>query len=104
MLLISLIMPRKLEINEEKCNFCPVLLNYVFRHIFLRLQLTYDRHKRKRSYIHYLTDLYPSAYAPIPITHRTYSRTKLVCENTECSRDVTLWRLPNRRDAICFCM
>ena len=71
MLLISLIMPRKLEINEEKCNFCPVLLNYVFRHIFLRLQLTYDRHKRKRSYIHYLTDLYPSAYAPIPITHRT---------------------------------
>jgi len=33
-----------------------------------------------------------------------YSRTKLVCENTECSRDVTLWRLPNRRDAICFCM
>ena len=33
-----------------------------------------------------------------------YSGTKLVCENTECSRDVTLWRLPNRRDAICFCM
>ena len=33
-----------------------------------------------------------------------YSRTKLVCENTECSRDVTLWRLPNRRDAICFCV
>ena len=31
-----------------------------------------------------------------------YSRTKLVCENTECSRDVTLWRLPQPQGCYMF--
>ena len=30
-----------------------------------------------------------------------YNGTKLVCENTECSRDVTLWRLPQPKGCVC---
>ena len=51
-----------------------------------------------------MTGTYVVLEHPPLSTINYYSRTKLVCENTECSRDVTLWRLPNRRDAICFCM